>query len=182
MFREPQRYSGVAILLHWAMALLIIAGFALGVTMVDIPGLTPTKLRYFSWHKWIGITVLGLACIRLIWRLAHPAPAYPASMAGWQHRAANGVHLLLYVLIFAVPVSGYFYSLAAGVPVVYLGVLPLPVLIDPSPEWKPILKQVHYWLDMTLLAGFCLHVAGALKHQLIDRDGVLGRMLPGVGR
>ena len=122
MHRPPDRYSNVAILLHWLVALLIIANFALGVTMVDIPGLTPTKLRYFSWHKWVGITVLGLACIRLLWRLSHPAPAYPASMHGWQHRTAGIVHVLLYVLIFAVPVSGYFYSLAAGVPVVYLGI------------------------------------------------------------
>ena len=177
-----KRYTLTAIVLHWLVAVLIISGFALGVTMVDIPGLTPTKLRYFSWHKWIGITVLGLACLRLLWRLSHPAPPLPAGMRGWQTATASAVHVLLYFLIFAVPVSGYFYSLAAGVPVVYLGIIPLPVLIDPNPEWKPILKQVHYWLNMTLLAGFCIHVAGALKHQLIDRDGVLKRMLPGFGR
>lgn len=174
-----QRYTKTAMLLHWLVALLIIGGFSLGVTMVNIPGLTPTKLRYFSWHKWIGITIFGLACVRALWRLSHPAPPYPASMRGWQHAAAATVHSLLYFLIFAVPLSGYFYSLAAGVPVVYLGVFPMPVLIDPNPEWKPVLKQVHYWLNVTLLAGFCVHVAGALKHQLIDRDGVLQRMLPG---
>ena len=174
-----QRYTRTAMLLHWLVALLVIAGFALGVTMVDIAGLTPTKLRYFSWHKWIGITVLGLACIRLLWRLSHPAPAYPPTMQGWQHTTANVVHVLLYCLIFAIPVSGYFYSLAAGVPVVYLGMVPLPVLIEPNPAVKPILKALHYWLNMTLLAGFCLHVAGALKHLLIDRDGIVQRMLPG---
>ena len=174
-----QRYTKTAMLLHWLIAVLIIGGFSLGVTMVNIPGLTPTKLRYFSWHKWIGITILGLACLRALWRLSHPAPPYPASMGGWQHAAAGVVHGLLYLLIFAVPVSGYFYSLAAGVPVVYLGLFPMPVLIDPNPEWKPVLKQLHYWLNVTLLAGFCVHVAGALKHQLIDRDGILQRMLPG---
>ena len=181
MHDAPVRYTNTAILLHWLVALLIVANFALGLTMVDIVGLTPTKLRYFSWHKWAGVTILGLAGIRLLWRLSHPAPPYPAGMSGWQHRAASLIHVLLYGLIFVVPVSGYFYSLAAGVPVVYLGILPLPVLIDPNPEWKPILKQLHYWLNMTLLASFCIHVAGALKHQLIDRDGVLGRMLPGGG-
>ena len=177
-----QRYTTTAILLHWLVALLIVAGFTLGVIMVDIPGLTPTKLRYFSWHKWIGITVLGLACVRLLWRLSHPAPPYPASMRGWQHAAAHGVHMLLYFLIFAVPVVGYLYSLAAGVPVVYLGLLPLPVLIDPNPEWKPVLKLTHYWLNVTLLAGVSVHVAGALKHLLIDRDGIIQRMLPGTKR
>ena len=85
---------------------------------------------------------------------------------------------MLYVLIFAVPISGYFYSLAAGVPVVYLGIVPLPVLIDPSETWKPILKLVHFSLDMALLGAVLLHVAAAIKHQFIDRDGVLQRMLP----
>jgi cytochrome b561 len=172
------RYTLPAIALHWLIALLVIAAFALGLTMVDIPGLTPTKLKYYSWHKWMGVTVLALAVARVLWRLTHAAPAYPASMSAWQARAAHGLHGLLYLLIFAVPLSGYFYSLAAGVPVVYLGLLPLPVLLDPNPELKPVLKQVHYWLNMTLLALVVLHVAAALKHQCIDRDGVLKRMLP----
>jgi len=172
------RYTKTAMLLHWLTALLIVSGFALGVTMVDIPGLTPTKLKYFSWHKWIGVTVLGLACVRLLWRLTHPAPAYPDAMPAWQKKAANGLHHLLYVLIFAVPISGYFYSLAAGVPVVYLGIIPLPVLIESNQELKPILKTVHYLLNMALLAGVGLHVLAALKHHFIDRDGLLKRMLP----
>ncbi|QDZ30375.1 cytochrome b [Noviherbaspirillum sp. UKPF54] len=173
-----QRYSIPAIALHWLIALLIVSAFALGVTMVDIPGITPTKLKYFSWHKWIGVTVLGLACLRLLWRLTHAAPPQPLGMPGWQKMAAHGLHGLLYVLMFAIPVSGYFYSLAAGVPVVYLGVLPLPVLIEPDPALKPLLKQVHYALNMAMLAAVALHVAAALKHQFIDRDGVLKRMLP----
>lgn len=172
------RYTRVAVLLHWLMALFIVAAFALGITMVDIPGLTPTKLKYFSWHKWLGITVLGLACARLLWRLTHAAPPYPHQMPRWQQKSAHALHGLLYLLIFAVPLSGYFYSLAAGVPVVYLGVIPLPVLIEADPELKPLLKQVHYVLNMVLLGGFVLHVLAALKHQLIDRDGVLKRMLP----
>ena len=176
------RYNKIAIALHWMVALLIISGFILGLVMVDIKGLTPTKLRYFSWHKWIGITVLGLACLRALWRLRHPAPPFPASMPAWQRSSASALHGLLYGLILGVPVSGYFYSLAAGVPVVYLGLIPLPVLIEPNPEWKPILKQVHYWLNMTLLASFVIHVAAALKHQFIDRDGVLERILPRVKR
>ncbi|HJW55149.1 MAG TPA: cytochrome b [Burkholderiaceae bacterium] len=172
------RYTRTAILLHWLSAALIVSGFVLGVTMVDIPGLTPTKLKYFSWHKWIGVTVLGLACARLLWRLAYPAPTYPQTMPHWQQKAATALHVMLYVLLFAVPVSGYFYSLAAGVPVVYLGVIPLPVLMDANPALKPVLKQVHYLLDMTLLAAVGLHVLAALKHQFIDRDGVVKRILP----
>jgi cytochrome b561 len=174
-----EKYTKTAIALHWLIALLIIAAFALGVTMTDIPGLTPTKVKYFSWHKWLGVTVLGLAAVRLLWRLTHAAPVFPAGlMPAWQVKAAEALHGLLYVLMFAIPLSGYFYSLAAGVPVVYLGVLPLPVLIDPNPEWKESLEAVHYWLNMGLLAAVILHAAAALKHQFIDRDGVLKRMLP----
>src|SRR5437868_10060814 len=112
------RYSKTAIALHWLIALLIVAAFILGLVMTDIPGLTPTKLKYFSWHKWIGVTVFGLACLRLLWRLTHRAPSHPDSMPAWQKNAAHALHGLLYVLIFAVPLSGYFYSLASGVPVV----------------------------------------------------------------
>lgn len=172
------RYTKPAVFLHWLTALLIVFAFALGVTMVDIPGITPTKLKYFSWHKWLGVTVLALVSVRLLWRLTHPAPPYPDSMPAWQKSAAHGLHIALYVLMFAVPVSGYFYSLAAGVPVVYLGVLPLPVFIEANAEWKPILKQVHYALDMTLLAVVAVHVAAALKHLVVDRDGMFRRMLP----
>ena len=111
--------------------------------MVDIHGITPTKLKYFSWHKWLGVTVLALACIRLLWRLTHAAPAYPANMPAWQHNAASGLHGLLYLLMFAIPVSGYIYSLSAGIPVVYLGIIPLPVFMDPNPELKPVLKELH---------------------------------------
>ncbi len=103
-------------------------------------------------------------------------------MPDMQKKAATALHILFYVLIFAIPVSGYFYSLAAGVPVVYLGVLPLPVLIAPDPEWKLALKQVHYWLNVALLAAFLAHMAAALKHHFVDRDGVLLRMLPGSSR
>lgn len=172
------RYTRIAVLLHWLMASLIVATFSLGVTMVDIPGLTPTKLKYFSWHKWLGVTVLGLACLRLLWRITHAAPPLPDTMSRWQKGGAHALHGLLYLLVFAVPLSGYFYSLAAGVPVVYLGVIPLPVLIGPDPQLKPILQQVHYFLNLVLLGGFALHVVAALKHQFIDRDGVLKRMLP----
>lgn len=165
-------------LLHWLVALLIVSAFALGVTMTDIPGLTPTKLKYFSWHKWLGVTVLGLACMRLLWRLTHAAPKYPAGMEAWQQKAASGLHGLLYLLMFAIPLSGYFYSLAAGVPVVYLGRIALPVLIAPDQDLKELLKAVHYALNMTLLGIVGLHLLAALKHHFIDRDGIFKRILP----
>lgn len=172
------RYTYTAILLHWLIALLVIAAFTMGLVMTDIPGLTPTKLRYYSWHKWMGVTVLLLAVLRVLWRLGHRAPAYPDAMPPVQQAIARGLHGLLYVLIFAVPLSGYFYSLASGVPVVYFGLFQLPVLIDANPELKPVLKAVHFWLNMVLATSVGIHVAAALKHQFVDRDGVMRRMLP----
>lgn len=173
-----QRYTTTAIALHWLIALLIVGAFTLGLVMTDIPGLTPTKLRYYSWHKWAGVTVLALATLRLLWRLGHRAPAYPATMPGWQRGVAHALHGLLYLLLFAVPLSGYFYSLASGVPVVYFGLFQLPVLIGPDPALKLVLKAVHYWLNMVLAGSVGIHVAAALFHQLVVRDRVMQRMLP----
>ena len=173
-----QRYTTTAIILHWLTALLIISAFVMGLVMTDIPGLTPTKLKYFSWHKWLGVTVLAIAAIRLLWRKSNVPPPHPASMVAWQKKAADAMHVLLYILIFAVPVSGYLYTLAAGVPVVYLGLFQLPVIMAPNPELKPLLKEIHYVLNMTMAAAVAAHVLAALKHQFIDRDGVLKRMLP----
>lgn len=173
-----QRYTRSAILLHWLTALLIVCAFTLGLVMTDIHGITPTKLKYYSWHKWMGVTVLGLACIRILWRQFNKPPPHLAGMPAWQAKAADAMHIVLYILIFAVPVSGYLYTLSAGVPVVYLGLVQLPVFMDPNPEWKPVLKTVHYWLNMTMAAAVAAHVAAALKHHFIDRDSTLKRMLP----
>ncbi|TKC91052.1 cytochrome b [Trinickia terrae] len=177
-FAESDSYSGTAIALHWLIALLIVCGFALGWVMTDIPGFTPTKLKYFSWHKWIGVTVFALAVVRIIWRATHAVPPMPRRMPHWQKLAANLVHVLLYALMIAIPVSGYLYSSAANVPVVYLGIVPLPRLIAPNPELKVILKAVHVVLNYSLLGLLALHVAGAVKHQWLDRDGLLSRMIP----
>jgi cytochrome b561 len=172
------RYTKTAMLLHWLSALLIIAAFFLGLTMVAIPGFSPTKLKYFSWHKWLGVTVLLVAALRLLWRKANRPPPPLLSIPAWQHRVAEGMHYLLYFLIFAVPVSGYFYTYAAGVPVVYLGLWQMPAVIGPNPELKPLLKTVHYVLTMTMAAAVVAHALAALKHHFIDRDITLKRMLP----
>jgi len=173
-----RRYTLPAIVLHWLIAIAIIGTFTLGLVMTDIAGITPTKLRYYNWHKWAGVTVLLLAALRLLWRLANHPPQYADQMPAWQRGAAHGLHWLLYVLMFAVPLSGYLYSLAAGFPIVYFGLLELPVLMGPDPALKVTLLAVHYWLNMLLAALVGLHVLAAFKHLLVDRDGVMQRMLP----
>jgi cytochrome b561 len=172
------RYSGMAITLHWLIAILIIGGFWLGWVMTDIPGLTPTKLRYFSWHKWIGVTVFALAWLRVLWRLTHPVPPLPVGMPVLQRMISNTVHGLLYVLMIVIPASGYLYSAAAGIQVVYLGIVPLPALIEPDLQLKAIFRLTHIYLNYALLGLFVLHLLGVVKHTLIDRDGLLARMVP----
>lgn len=175
---SPSRYPMPAIILHWLVALLIVAAFALGSVMTDMR-VSPTKLQYYAWHKWLGVTVLALVALRLLGRLFSSAPPYPAGMPAWEKKLAHATHALLYLLMFAVPLSGYFYTYAAGYPVVYLGLFELPAVIGRHPELKDGLKELHEVLTNLMLGVVILHVAAALKHHFLDRDGVLQRMLPG---
>ncbi len=172
------QYSRSAIGLHWLIALLMVCGFYLGWIMTDIPGITPTKLKYFSWHKWIGVTVFALAVIRVLWRVRHKAPSMPRRISAWQRGVAHLVHFLLYALMIMIPMSGYLYSSAAGIQVVYLGIVPLPTIIGPNPALKVALGFVHIYLNYTLLALAAMHLMAALKHQFVDHDGLLARMIP----
>jgi cytochrome b561 len=171
-------YAKSAIAMHWIIALLIFAAFGLGLYMTDIPGFTPTKLKLFSYHKWIGITVLIFAVLRVLWRLTHPAPGPVPGMPKWQHAAAEAAHLGLYLLILAVPLTGYLLSVAAGVKVVYLGLWELPMPFDKSDALKDIFSMAHEWLNWTMAAIVVLHILAALKHHVVDRDGTLRRMVP----
>jgi cytochrome b561 len=171
------RYTGTAIGLHWIVVVLIVAAWTLGLTMVDLP-LSPQKLRTYSWHKWTGVTIFLLALARLAWRAAHRPPALPASMPAWQARAAAASHALLYALLLAIPLSGWLFSSASGVPVVYLGLVQLPDLVGKDKALAELLKQVHVALNWALFVIACVHVAAGLKHHFIDRDDVLARMLP----
>ena len=171
------RYTGTAIGLHWIVVALIVAAWALGLTMVDLP-LSPQKLKAYSWHKWTGVTIFLLTLARLAWRASHQPPALPGSMPAWQIRAAAASHALLYALLFAIPLSGWLFSSASGVPVVYLGLVQLPDLVGRDKALAGLLKQVHVVLNWTLFVTACIHVTAAFKHHLVDRDDVLTRMLP----
>lgn len=179
--RAHAGYSATAISLHWLVVLLIFSTWPLGLYMVDLP-LSPQKLKFFSWHKWIGVTIFLCAVARLFWRLTHPVPAPPGTSPRWERRAAAVSHALLYGLILVIPISGWLYSSATGVPVVYLGLLQLPDLVDKDKELAALLKFTHAFLNATLFALVCMHVAAALKHHFLDRDEVLSRMLPFVKR
>lgn len=174
---DGTRYTPVAISLHWLIALLIFAGWGLGFYMADLP-LSPAKLRYYSWHKWMGVTTFILAILRVGWLATHPAPRLPRVIPTWQARAARATHFMLYLLMFVIPLSGWLMSSAKGVPTVYFGVLPLPDLIGKDKVVGDILNQIHKWLAYGLAALVCLHIAAAIKHHFIDRDGLMERMVP----
>jgi cytochrome b561 len=177
----PQRYSRTAIALHWIVAILIIFNLCYGLYTVNLP-FSPQKLKLFSYHKWVGVTIFTLAAARLLWRLWHPAPALPAGMKPWEMKAAHAAHVLLYVLFFAAPLTGWLFSSAAGFQTVYLGVLPIPDLLSKNKELADVLRIAHHWINYAMAAVIVLHVAAALKHHFIDRDDVLTRMLPFLSR
>ena len=171
------RYSSPAIALHWIVAALIVTNLALGLYTVDLP-LSPAKLRNFSYHKWIGVTIFLLAAARLLWRLGHRPPELPVAMAPWERRTAHLTHILLYILFFAAPLTGWLFSSAAGFQTVYLGMVPIPDLLSKDKALADALKLAHRTINYTMAAVIVLHAAAALKHHFVDRDDVLRRMLP----
>ena len=173
----PARYTTTAMTLHWIVAVLIIGNLSWGLYMIGLD-LSPTKLKYYSWHKWTGITIFLLSFARVWWRLKHPAPQLPESMPKWQRTAAHASHHLLYALFFAAPLSGWLYSSAAGFQTVYFGVLPIPDLLSKNVELSDVLKVVHRSFNYTMAAIILAHIAAAVRHHLIDRDDILVRMLP----
>jgi cytochrome b561 len=172
-----QRYTGVAIALHWLIAAAILGTFLLGQYMTNLQ-LSPAKLKLYSYHKWIGVTIFLLVLARLAWRVAHRPPPPPVSMPAWQHSAAGIAHFFLYALTLAIPISGWLMSSASGFQVVYLSVIPIPDLLAKDKDMAEQFKQLHEALNWLMVLVVALHVAAALKHHLFDRDDVLRRMLP----
>lgn len=174
MMSPATRYTPVAVVLHWLLALAIIGAFCVGLYMADLP-FSPMRLKLYNWHKWAGIAILALSALRLLWRLGHRPPV-DLPMPAWQARMAHAVHGLLYLAFFAVPLTGWAMSSAKGFPIVWFGVLPLPDFVPKDKELGELLEEVHGWLAYGLAALVLAHVAGALKHHFVDRDGLLARM------
>ncbi|TBR10783.1 MAG: cytochrome b [Rugosibacter sp.] len=173
---DSTTYTGTAIAFHWLIALLILAVFPLGVYMHELP-LSPTKLQLYSYHKWLGITVLMLAILRVLWRASHRPPALPASLPRWQQITTHAVHHSLYLLLLFIPLSGWLMSSAKGFQTVWFGVFPLPDLIAKDKALGDLLQEIHEVLNFTLLGLVSLHILAVLKHHFINRDGIFARML-----
>ena len=172
-------WGGVTRLFHWGMLLLFIAMITIGFYMTDLP-LGPRKLKVYALHKSIGLTLLGLAALRLLWRLGERRPALPP-MPVWQARVAAATHVLLYVLMFGIPLTGWLYNSAAGFPLQWFHLVNLPALTATDPGLKSLAKEAHESGVFILITLVLLHAAAALKHHLIDRDGTLRSMLPWTG-
>ena len=164
--------------LHWVVAALVFAQFALG-WMAASWRLSPTKLDLFVWHKSIGMTVLALVVLRLLWRLANPVPAAPDGTPEWERRAASATHALIYVLLIAMPLDGWLLNSAAGVPFSIFWAVPLPPLVAPDPKLADACKLAHFWMFVLLAALVSLHAAAALRHHFVKRNDVLMRMIFG---
>ena len=174
--QSNRSYNPVAKVFHWTMALLIIGMLCMGLYMGSL-GFTPLKFQLYQLHKSIGITILMLVTLRLLWRLTYPAPMLPAHMPLWQKAAAHGTHTLLYVLMFAMPVSGYIMSDAGGYHPNWFG-LEVPIVTGPNPALATNLNLFHEYAAYAIWALLAAHVGGALYHHVIVKDNTLRRMLP----
>ena len=179
--RAGGRYSAVSIALHWLIAVLQIAQIFVGGWFSDMPR-GPQKGEAFALHLSLGVTILLLSLARLGWRLTHPAPPLPSHYKTWERLLARATHVLFYVVMIGMPLSGWIMTSAGprALPEVW-GLIPWPKLPVDGALAGPA-SACHDrgpWIFWGLLA---LHVAGALKHQLLDRDGTLWRMLPLVPR
>lgn len=177
MNRDTITYTRTAIFLHWLMAALILGVFGLGLYMVDLH-LSPLKLRLFNWHKWAGVTIFLILLVRLGWRIWHRPPTLPDSIPPWQRAAANGGHVALYLLMLAVPLSGWLMSSAKGFQTVYFGMLPIPDLLAKNEELGDLLAAIHEWLSDLMMALVAGHAAVAMWHHWIHHDTVMVRMAP----
>jgi cytochrome b561 len=172
-----RRWGAVAQLFHWLIVALIITQVTLASLADDLPP-GVRKLTLLARHKSVGITILMLASARLLWRLANPTPPLPPTLKPYERGLAHFTHVMLYILLFAMPLSGWMMSSARGFPVSWFGFFQLPDLVPKSKPLYAALLTTHATLACVLGAVVVLHVAGAIKHHYVLRDDVLRRMLP----
>ena len=175
--RTRTRYDTLQITLHWVTLILIVWLAWLGLSMTDLP-LSPDKVRTYALHKSLGLTVLGLTIIRLLWRgFARTPPAIPGPR--WQVLAAKAGHAGLYLLLIALPLSGWLYNSASNFPLQWFGQFNLPALVDADKATKAFAHELHETLFWVLMALVAVHALAALWHHYGQRNDTLRRMLPG---
>ncbi|MBI1219755.1 MAG: cytochrome b [Rhodobacteraceae bacterium] len=175
---RPDGFGPVTRLLHWGMAAGILGMLAFGLTLVRMR-MSLATVWLFGLHKSIGITLLALALLRLLWHRVSPPPGPLGGVPAAQLALARWTHRALYLLMLAVPLSGWAGSAATGIDVVVFNTLTLPPIVPPSEAGAKALLTLHHWLTWALMGLLALHVAGALKRSVLARDGTLSRMVLG---
>ena len=170
-------YGLVAISLHWVVALTVIGLAILGLWMVDLSYYSPWYRSAPFWHKSIGLALFAVMLFRLLWRWANPSPAHLPNHQRWELNLAGIVHVLLYLLLFVIVISGYLISTATGQGISVFGWFDVPALVSGLPSQADRAGAVHYWVAIGVLGWAALHALGALKHHFLDRDDTLRRML-----
>jgi cytochrome b561 len=177
---SEQRYGVVAIALHWLMAGVLIALLAIGLYMVDLPdvGFDLRKIRLILYHKELGLLALILAALRLAWRVGNALPSLTETLPDWQKVIARLVHLCFYGLMFALPVTGWLMSSAAGIPVSFFGLFDLPDFIGYDEVRFRALIAIHMGLGYALIVCIAIHAGAALRHHFVFKDETLKKMWP----
>jgi cytochrome b561 len=189
MATNSNRYTSVAIVLHWLIAAGVLVLIAIGLTMAHGTIAAATKFKLFQLHKSVGITVLGLILVRIVWRLGHSPPALPDNMPPIEQTAAAATHFVFYLLLLSLPLTGWALVSVSpiNIPTILFGLMRWPHIgflasLHNKAPVAAALDYVHAYCAWALLALIVLHVAAALRHHFSIGDDILGRMLPGAGR
>ena len=170
-------YSAITRILHWTVALLIIGLIWLGWWMVDLSYYDRWYNRSLELHKSLGMVVLAIAAAKIAWVVYEGKPAFPDTIELWERYAATAVHHLFYLLMLLIPVTGYVISTSAGDGISIFGLLQVPAVLPVSETLRDVAIELHFWLSYATAALVAVHAVAALKHQFVDRDGTLRRML-----
>ncbi len=174
----PRRYTLTAQGLHWVSAVLMFIVLPLAWVMVNMPRSAPDRELLYTLHKSVGLTILAVVMVRVAWRTAHPPPPPSTRTGRIEHGLAEAAHLLLYVVMIGMPLSGYVFSTAGGNPVTYFDLFTVPAL--PKSD---MVRQVALWAHVVIgqwlvYALILMHLGAVAFHAAIRRDGQLERMLP----
>lgn len=172
-----KRYGAVGQLFHWAIVVLVIVQFTLGLQAEGLDA-SLERLQLMARHKSFGMTIFMLMVLRLGWRFISPPPSLPDSMAGWERFLARGTHWLLYAILLLMPIAGWITSTAKDLSVSWFGVFTWPDLVGGNRPVAEVAQATHETLALLLLVVVALHVAAALRHHFFKKDSVLLRMLP----
>jgi cytochrome b561 len=171
-----QRYNLPSVALHWLTAAAALLQVPLAWYMID-QRMSPEKFANYALHKSIGVTIFALTALRLAWRTLHRPPA-PVAMPAWQLHASTATHWTLYMLLFAMPLTGWMNSSAANFPVSVFGLFTLPNLVSPDAALQETMESIHEWLSYLFIGLVLVHAVAALHHHAIARDATLARMVP----